>query len=60
MKEKYIKPASEEIAIRTEGIIASSGSYHESGVYCDDDCKLWHICRDRTRTKICEDKKSKW
>ena len=49
---QYIKPEISICNIQPTQIIASS----EYAGYCDDWCKLWHICHDRQRGKMCKDK----
>lgn len=54
---KYIKPEISICNIQTTQIIASS---NEVGGFCDDWCKLWHICQDRQRDKKCKDKEYRY
>ena len=50
---EYIKPEISICNIQPTKIIASSDEY---AGYCNDWCKLWHICRDRQLGKLCKDK----
>lgn len=49
--KKYITPNVEVIASNHCAILSSSNYVP----YCNDCCKLWHICRDRSKGKPCAD-----
>ena len=52
MKAKYKSP---EISIITAPCSMLVSSAHP----CNNNCRLWHTCRDRERGKICGDFKYK-
>ena len=59
MKQEYIKPDSVVFRIESEVVICGSDAHP---YICNNDCKNWHICRDRdtTRGNYCPDKEYKY
>ena len=48
-KERYISPEAEVISLQVENIVASSSQVYDPKHSCDDDCAIYHICRDRDK-----------
>lgn len=59
MTQEYIKPTTTVFRIEPEGVICGSDA---RPYICNDDCKIWHICRDRDtrRGDFCIDKEYKY
>lgn len=58
MTHSYIKPYITIVNINSISILSSS-DYNTMEYVCSEQCKLWHICRDREIDKFCKDKKYK-
>lgn len=48
--KKYIKPNIRSIGVGSYNILVSSNNK-----ICNRYCKVWHICPDRNKGKMCKD-----